>query len=158
MTGYYVIETRDFRSSEPEYCFWDWDEVGRKDNLEEAQAEYKQLLAKHDTLRLVQVTFTTIEQSYKTPRFISELEQSINEVEDNIRKHIIEFLKTVDLNDYPCNIRLAGGYVVTELILDYDRGLVEVLFTGPSGSHESSELSDFSAKEQLAILKAVTYE
>lgn len=154
--GYYTIESGSLQFGILGQCYWEWEEIYRKDNLKEVEAEYKKLLPEHDALRLVQTTFTTIEQSFKTPRFIGELEQSLNEVEEHIRKSIIEFLKGIDLNNYSCNIRLAGGYVVTELVLDYDRELIEVVFTGPSGSSDSSELSDFSAKEQLSILKAIT--
>lgn len=154
VANYYTIETRDLRSGTPEWCYWDWDEIDRRDNLDEAKAEYEKRLATHDTLRLVQVTFTTVAQSYKTPRFIGELEQSLNEVEERIYKYLVKFLKNVDLQDYTCDIQLTNGDMVTEMILDADREAIEVVICGPD-EHYSCELGLLSTEDRLTILKAV---
>lgn len=154
VANYYTIETRDFRSGTPELNYWDWDEIGSRDSLDDAKAEYKKQLAAHDTLRLVQVTFTTIEQSYKTPRFISELKQSLNEVNRRVREYLIKFLKNVGIQDYPCAIQLTNGDRASELILDNSRRAIEVVIWGPDGYY-SRELGLLSTEDKLAILNAI---
>lgn len=155
---YFIIETRDLLpEGSRDDSFWSWDELSRANNPTDAQNLFEQAQYKYNTLRLVQVEHKIL-RLYKSvsPKVLDELESSLSAVEGNIREHIIEFLKSVDLHDYPCNIRLAGGYVITELILDYDRELVEVVFTGPDGTSDTDELSEFSTKEQLTILKEIT--
>ena len=78
----YIIETHDFNPIS-EGPYWDeancrcsleedpyWDEITCKSSLEEARAEYVKLLAKYDTLRIVQETRTVVSQFYKTPKSV----------------------------------------------------------------------------------------
>lgn len=81
----YLIETHDFNSGVPEDNYWD--EIDCKGSLDEAKAEYEKQLATHDTLRLVRETRTIIKQSCKAselPKFISEIEQSLDEVSKRV--------------------------------------------------------------------------
>ena len=87
---YYAIETRDFRPKTSKESYWDWDEIGRKDTLDEANAEYEKQLAMYDTLRLVKVIHTTIVRTCKAPRFTGGLDQLSIEDQHTLVKLVAE--------------------------------------------------------------------
>ena len=151
---YYTIETQDSNSRIPEDNYEDWDEISSCKSLDAAKAEYGRQLATHDTLRLVQVTRTTITQSYKARKFISELEQGLKGVEEHIRECLVKFLKNADCRDYFCNIQLTNGDTLTEMTFDIDHETMEVIIYGRDNGY-SKELSQLSIEDQLTILKVV---
>lgn len=154
VASYYTIETRDLRSGTHPEDYWDWDEIDRRENFDDAKAKYEKQLATRDTLRLVKVTFTTVAQFYKTPRFLGELEQSLNETRERIREYLVNFLKNVSLQDYLCDIQLTYGDIVTEMVLDVDHETIKVVIWAHDDSY-SRELGQLSVEDQLTILKAV---
>lgn len=152
VVNYYTIETRDFRSETPEESYWDWDEISRKDSLDKATVEYEKQLATHETLRLVQVTHTTIAQFCKAPKIISEFEQSLNETSKYIYDYLVTFLKTRERRHYVCYIPIANDEVVTELSLSNDGQTIQVsLYFRDT----PLKLSQLSIEDQLIIIKAL---
>ncbi len=149
---YYSIETRDLRPGIFEEDYWDWDEIDCKNTLDEAKAAYEKQLTTSSTLRLVQVTRTTIVQSYKTPKFIGDLERNLNETRENVYDCLVAFLKTVGHQDYTCAIPIAHGDTVTELSLDYGN---RTIWVRVCSRDTPLDLSQLSIEDQLTILKAV---
>ena len=148
----YIIETQDFNSGVPmDDC---WDEIDCKGTLEEAEAEYQRQLATHDTLRIVQETRTVIAQFCKAPKFIGELEQSLNEVSKRVHDYLVTVLKNTANQDYFCDIQLTNGDMLTEMVLDIDHEAIEVIIYGHN-DYCPCDLSKLSIEDQLIIIKAV---
>lgn len=151
VVNYYTIETRDFRSGVPE-SYWDWDEIDRKNTLDEATAEYNRQFAVRNTIRLVQVTHTTIAQSCLIPKFISDFEQSLDKTRKHVYDYLAEFLKTRECLGYSCDIPIANDEVVTELSLSNDGRTIKVsLYSRDT----PIKLSQLSIEDQLIILEEV---
>lgn len=155
VVSYYTIETQDFNSRISEDNYEDWAEISSCKSLDAAKAEYGRQLATHDTLRLVQVTRITIEQSHKAKKFIGELKQSLRGIDEHIRVYLIRFFKNTDSWDHFCNIPLTNGDTITEIIFNNDHDTLEFIIHGPEGTYYK-ELHQLFIEDQLIVLEAIT--